>query len=482
MAIFHHTIQIISRGKKGKSAVAAAAYRAGEKIKNERDGMIHDYTRKSGIVHTEILLPVHAPPKYADRAVLWNAVERVENRSNSQLAREIEIALPIELSTEQNIALAREYVRRQFVEQGMCTDLCVHDKGDGNPHAHIMLTMRPFNEDCTWGDKQKKVYILDGDGNKIYDPKKKTYKCNKAQTTDWNEQHKAEEWRAVWAEIQNAALKEHGHKARVDHRSYERQGVEQVPTIHIGVAASQMERKGIRTERGNMNRSIEVTNGQIRSLRARIKKVNEWLYNIPIDTVAPTMIQMMNGINGGVQLTSHWQRIRNIQTQAKVLIFLKENSITDVEQLAATVRRMHERQYDVTNKLRTVKRRTDTLTLHLEHCDNLKEHKAIYQKYRQLDSKKRDAYYKKHGDAIEKYKAAKTYLDGVMNGKSPIPVKEWRKELLEKTTEKHALYDEFYKLRGDVRNVEILRQSTERIMSEAPLERTAPTRTHDHDL
>ena len=102
---------------------------------------------------------------------------------------------------------------------------------------------------------------------------------------------------------------------------------------------------------------------------------------------------------------------------------------------------------------------TDTLTLHLEHCDNLKEHKAVYVKYRQLDPKKRDAYYKKHGDAIEKYKAAKTYLDGVMNGKSPIPVKEWRKELLEKTAEKHALYDEFYNLRGDVRNVEILRQS-----------------------
>ena len=143
---------------------------------------------------------------------------------------------------------------------------------------------------------------------------------------------------------------------------------------------------------------------------------------------------------------------------------------------------MYERQYDVANKQRAVMRRTDTLTLHLEHCDNLNEHKAVYVKYRQLDPKKRDAYYKKHGDAIEKYKAAKTYLDGVMNGKSPIPLKEWRNELLDKTAEKNALYDEFYKLRGDVRNVEILRQSAERIMSEAPPERTAPTRTHDHDL
>jgi ATP-dependent exoDNAse (exonuclease V) alpha subunit len=476
------SIKIISRGKGGKSAVAAAAYRAGEKIKNERDGMIHDYTRKTGIVHTEILLPQYSPPEYADRAVLWNAVEHIENRSNSQLAREIEIALPIELSTEQNIALTREYVRRQFVDNGMCADLCVHDKGDGNPHAHIMLTMRPFNEDCTWGDKQKKVYILDNNGNKIYDKAKKQYKCNKAQTTDWNEQDKAEEWRKAWAEIQNAALKENGHKARVDHRSYERQGVEQVPTIHIGVAASQMERKGIRTERGNMNRAIEVTNGQIRSLRARINKVNEWLYNVPIDTVAPTMIEMMNCINGGVQLTSHWQRIRDLQTRAKVLIFLQENKIADIADLADTVRRMHERQYDVAGDLRKVKRRCETLTEHLAQYDNLTEHKAIYVKYRQLDPKKREVYYKKHGEAIEKYKAAKTYLDGVMNGKSPIPVKEWRKELLGKTAEKHALYDEFYKLRSDVKNVEVLRRSAEHIMREAPLERAIPTRTHDMDL
>ena len=134
MAIFHLSIQIISRGKGGKSAVAAAAYRAGEKITNERDGMIHDYTRKGGIVHTEIFLPEHAPREYADRAVLWNTVERIEKAKNSQLAREIELSLPVELTQEQNITLVHDYVERHFVEQGMCADVCVHDKGDGNPH------------------------------------------------------------------------------------------------------------------------------------------------------------------------------------------------------------------------------------------------------------------------------------------------------------------------------------------------------------
>ena len=170
MAIYHCSIKVISRGK-GKSAVAAAAYRAGEKITNEFDGMTHDYTHKGGVVHTEILLPDHAPAEYTDRAVLWNEVEKIEKAKNAQLAREIEIALPRELTREQGISLVRKYVKRHFVAAGMCADVCLHDTGGGNPHAHIMLTMRPIDERGEWGAKQKKEYILDRDGNKIYDPK-----------------------------------------------------------------------------------------------------------------------------------------------------------------------------------------------------------------------------------------------------------------------------------------------------------------------
>lgn len=194
MAIYHCSIKIISRGK-GKSAVATAAYRSGEKLVNEYDGAIHDYTRKSGIVHTEILLPDNAPPAFSDRSALWNAVERIEKAKNAQLAREIEIALPHELTREQGVSLVREYVKDNFVAAGMCADVCLHDKNDGNPHAHILLTMRPIEKDGAWGAKQKKEYILDRDGNKIYDPKKRQYKCKSVPATDWNEQTKAEEWR-----------------------------------------------------------------------------------------------------------------------------------------------------------------------------------------------------------------------------------------------------------------------------------------------
>ena len=289
IAIYHLSIKIISRGK-GQSAVAAAAYRAGEKILNEYDGRLSDYTRKKGIVHTEIMLPNNAPAEFADRAVLWNAVERIEKAKNSQLAREFEISLPVEFTHVQNLNLVREYVKKNFVEHGMCADIAIHiaeskdENGNkiigGNPHAHIMLTMRPLNDDKTWGDKQKKVYHFDKDGNKIYDPKKRQYKCGKEQTTDWNEQTKAEEWRAAWADIQNQHLEKHGFDVRVDHRSYEQQGIEQIPTIHLGVAAHQMEQRGIRTERGDINRAIKEANEKAKNINAAILKLENELQQI----------------------------------------------------------------------------------------------------------------------------------------------------------------------------------------------------------
>ena len=153
--------------RKNKSAVAASAYRSGEKIKNEYDGVVHDFTRKGGIAHTEILLPQNTPEEFSNRSVLWNSVEKIEKSKNSQLAREIEIALPKELSREKQINLVREYVKENFVKVGMCADIALHDKNDGNPHAHILLTMRPLNEDKTWGAKSKKEYILDENGEKV---------------------------------------------------------------------------------------------------------------------------------------------------------------------------------------------------------------------------------------------------------------------------------------------------------------------------
>ncbi|EHL15023.1 hypothetical protein HMPREF9628_02308, partial [Peptoanaerobacter stomatis] len=278
MAIYHLSIKIISRGK-GKSAVAASAYRSGEKIKNEYDGIVHDFTRKGGIAHTEILLPQNAPQEFANRSVLWNSVEKIEKSKNSQLAREIEIALPKELNREKQIELVREYVKENFVKVGMCADIALHDKNDGNPHAHILLTMRPLNEDKTWGAKSKKEYILDENGEKVK-LKNGNYKTRKINTTDWNEQEKTEQWRKAWAGITNKYLEGNSIQEKVDHRSYERQGIEQIPTIHLGVSATQMEKKGITTDRGNINREIKHQNKILKEIARRIKALLNWIRGI----------------------------------------------------------------------------------------------------------------------------------------------------------------------------------------------------------
>lgn len=272
MAIFHLSVKVISRGK-GKSAVGAAAYRSGERIENEYDGVVHDYTRKHGIIHTQILLPPQAPADYYNRSVLWNAVEKVEKAKNAQLARDIEISLPRELPFSRQKQLVIGFVSQTFVDKGMCADICIHDKLDGNPHAHIMLTMRPINEDGSWGQKQKKVYVLDEHGNKIYDKKKRQYKCTTVPTTDWNEPYKCEEWRSAWAEYVNNYLRMDGIKERVDHRSYKRQGIEQIPTIHLGPVASQMEKKGRISERGKINRQIKEDNRLLRSIKIKMTEL-----------------------------------------------------------------------------------------------------------------------------------------------------------------------------------------------------------------
>jgi len=362
MAIYHCSIKIISRGK-GKSAVAAA-YRAGEKITNDFDGETHDYPRKGGVVHTEILLPRPCPRRFLRPGSFVE--RRGENRESEKrpACKGNRTALPRELTREQGSSLVREYVKAQFVNAGMCADFAIHDTGGGNPHAHVMLTMRPIEQDGTWGAKQKKEYILDQQGEKIYDRKKRQYKCKSIPATDWNEQTKAEEWRAAWAEICNRALEQNGHAERIDHRSYERRGIDQIPTVHLGVAASAMEKRGIRTERGDLNREIEVTNQKLRQLKARIAKLQKWLKEEQENTEPPTLADYIQGIlsrraqEGKSQVS---QSLYNLKDAAKMLSFLQANNIMDTAGLDEKFKSMIGEQLDIQGKLKPVERRLATL-------------------------------------------------------------------------------------------------------------------------
>lgn len=343
IAIYHCSIKIISRGK-GKSAVAAAAYRSGEKLTNDYDGTTHDFTRKGGVVYTEILLPDKAPREYTDRSTLWNAVEAVEKSKNAQLSREIEIALPNELSEAECITLAKEFAQRTFVDKGMCADVCIHNpnREQKNIHAHIMLTMRPLNEDGTWDDKQKKEYALDNNGNKIYDKRKRTYKCRTVQTTDWNGREKAEEWRAEWENFINSALAEKGIIEKVDHRSFERQGKLEKPTVHMGVAATQMERKGIRTIKGDTNREIKSINAKISALLKRIEVLDNELAKMKEIPKEDSLLEMLMRFHDneikfsevrGVSV-SNLKKISKFKDLTHLIAFVQGHKIGTLSELA----------------------------------------------------------------------------------------------------------------------------------------------------
>lgn len=281
MAIYHCSCKIIGRSN-GRSAVGAAAYRSGDCLVNEYDGLVHDYRNKGGIVHAEIMLCKNAPKEYADRATLWNAVESAEKSSVAQLSREFEVALPRELNRAEQIELVRNFVQSNFVDKGMCADIAIHDKEDGNPHAHIMLTMRQIDENGKWKSKEKKVDVRDENGERIPIIDKKTglqkvdsrnrkqWKREYVQFNEWNKPEFLQSSREQWAVCVNRELEKKNLPDRVDHRSFKEQGKEKIPTKHIGVAALSMERRGAVEISDQRQKNIDIQKDN-----AAIEKVNE---------------------------------------------------------------------------------------------------------------------------------------------------------------------------------------------------------------
>ncbi|MDR2572423.1 MAG: MobA/MobL family protein [Oscillospiraceae bacterium] len=443
MANYHMSIKIFSRGK-GASAVHKTAYRAAEKLTSEYDGETYDYTRKKGIVYKEILLPENAPQEYKDRSVLWNSVEKSERYITAQLAREFEISLPVELTREQNITLTKQFVKDIFVDAGMCADICIHDNNDGNPHAHITITMRPINEDGSWGVKSITV-----NGKKV-------------PTVDWNNKDKSEYWRKAWAEYQNVALEEYNIKSRVDHRSYKRQGVNKVPTVHIG-ASAWLEKKGIRTELGDVNREIAVTNQELRQIRARIKKLKTWLYSQPISDM-PTMSDILSGIKGGQELKSRAKKIADLKTLAKVVGFLQENNISDVDDLVDKVTALHEEQYSLVDTIKKQDRRLATLDRHLQQVAVYQQYKPFYKEFTRLEPKKRNAYNNKYAQQLKQHESAHKYLTDHLNGRTTIPEKAWKAEREQLISERYTLTEQYYELKDSVRSIEILKHSAVQLL------------------
>ena len=316
MAIYHLEAKIVSRGA-GRSAVAAAAYLSCSRMLNEYDGVQHDYTRKQGLGWRQVFLPATAPAEWQDRETLWNAVEEVETAKDSRLAREFVVALPIELNREQQIELLQDFIREQFVSDGMCADAAIHDTDGHNPHAHILLTVRPLDEQGHWQYKTEKEYLCVRNGEergftaaefklaqnegwekqypykvgkkKVYmtpsaaeaqglvradkHPKSTRYGRQNSISERWNSEEQLLTWRAAWADVSNRHLERAGREERIDHRSNAARGLDEIPTIHEGVAAQALERKGIISDRCEINRQIRADNALLRELKAEIKKL-----------------------------------------------------------------------------------------------------------------------------------------------------------------------------------------------------------------
>ena len=324
MAIYHNAVKVTSRGA-GESACASSAYISCSVLYNDYDGIRHDYTGKGGLVWEQVFLPPMAPAEWQDRETLWNAVEAAEKTKDSRLSRMHIVALPVELTKEEWIPLVTEYIQTQFVSDGMCVDVAIHDEDGHNPHAHIITTVRPLNQDGTWQNKTEKEYICVRNGEergftaaefkearndgwekqypylvgktKVYMPasegeahgyertskypKSTKYGRQNPIAARWNSETQLEQWRIAWEDISNKYLEHAGSEERIDHRSHAERGIDEQPTIHEGPAARMIEKKGGFSDRCELNRQIKKDNEEIRYWKSVIEKLKQ----IPVAVV-----------------------------------------------------------------------------------------------------------------------------------------------------------------------------------------------------
>ena len=500
IAIYHWNIGIVSRGK-GKSAVAAAAYRSGEKLTNEWDGMTHDYTRKGGVVHTEIMLPPHAPPSFSDRSTLWNSVELYEKAGNAQLAREIDAALPIELSREEQIRLVREYCSSQFVSKGMCVDFAIHDTDSGNPHCHIMLTMRPLDERGAWAAKSKKEYDLDENGERIRLPNGR-YKTHKVDLTGWNDKGNALLWRKAWADISNSYLERAGSTERIDHRSNAERGIDEIPTVHMGVAACQMEKKGIATEKGELNRAIRKSNRLIKEIRAQIGNLKEWIAGLlaawetsPRKQQPPKSPNLANLLMKylGVQreksrkYSQSWQHQHaadELKTISQAANYLAEHGISTLDELDASLSSVSDEAFSIREGMKAAEQRMKELQKLIENGENYLQYKPIHAELKKLKNgwtNKRDKYEEAHRAELTLWNAANRYLHANLpkGTKPPLPISEWEKEYATLSGQRTAEYTKLKETRAEVAELHNIRKCVDIALK---ADQPEQTRAKRHDL
>ena len=370
-------------------------------------------------------------------------MEKIEKHPKAQLAYSFDIALQNEFTREENIELVQQFLRDEFVSCGTIVDFAIHEKDAGengiqNPHFHVMCPIRPLNPDGSWGAKQRREYILDEHGNRIPNGKG-DYEFNAVPTTDWGSPERLEAWRKAWADCCNAKFEEKQLAVKVDNRSYKRQGIEQIPTIHEGPAVRQMEARGIKTDKGNLNRLIRATNQKLREIGRRIKELWEIIQEAKAQLEkeeqaarqSPNLITILNQYleqrNAGAW--SNRAKVKNLQDYARLFNMLYERKLVTLADFENYMRDFQDKSNTMTVELKAKSSRMKELQNLIRYVDDFKRLRPLYDELNAIKfKKKRDAFYAEHESELKLFYLVKRKLDAV-TPEHKFPVPAWKKEL-----------------------------------------------------
>ena len=485
ISLFHFHVTQISRAA-GQSAIASAAYRAGEKLHSDYYGEDSDYTAKHGVLYREILLPPHAPERLRDRETLWNEVEKAERRKDAQMAYSFDIALQNELNFEENLELARQFLQENLVAAGMIVDFAIHDperNGAQNPHFHVMAPIRHLNQDGTWGAKQRMVYRLDEDGQRIRKSNGK-YAVDAVPTTDWGRPETLDRWREAWADLVNQKLDEKGLNCRIDHRSYAEQAIDILPTVHEGVAVRQMEQRGIRTEKGDLNRWIKATNRMLQALNKKLASLKQWIDGIQIELVerdtSPNLVTLLSDYyaqrNQGTLTFSRYAgqkaRVKNLKAFNETVNFLQANKLYTLEDLKHKIAEVHAKRRPLQDAVKVNSKRIKELQELQRHAEAYAKTKPIYDQLRQIKFKKRREHFQQdHEPELRRFYLAKRKL-GSFN--EPFPVKAWQSECAKLQAESEDAAVQANELWHEVKQLLAVQHLVNSVLHEQPEQEKEP--------
>ena len=379
-------------------------------------------------------------------------MEKAERGKKAQLAYSFDIALQNELTMEENIALARQFVREQFVAKGMIVDLAIHapeiDGGIQNPHFHVMCPIRPLNPDGTWGQKQKRVYKLDADGNKVLGKNGKPL-FDAVATTDWGERETLESWRKAWADMVNAKFAEKSLDCQIDHRSNKERGIEQAPTVHEGPAVKQMEKRGEVTEKGELNRWLKSTNSLLSAILRKLADLVKWIREIREKLDQPKLPDLARLLlacydSRNAKAWSQAGKIKNLQELARIIIYVDDNDIHSLDDLLSCVNKTEVDVQSLKKSMKDKLERIKELRNLLRYEENYRKLKPLFEQMNAIKWKgKRNQFYEEHKQEINLFYVSRRKLKEQADADGKYSVAAWKQEIAKLEHQRNAEYEKY---------------------------------------